>query len=212
MLAQTPQRIKKKHKPVPVTVPKFLAEGLSSAGTNLKMTVRSFGARETFEYVLDGSATPLVFGHSDPTGKTGTWVVMRPASTNFTVTEAVYPIIAQHIHSLVELDDEDPERIEPHVADQANKVLDRLARYPQSTAPAVFSHGGDAVVLTWEGEFVAKLLTITANSVALLTARRGSKDRQTVSLDLTKNDDRLLLLQALGMTLPSKSTSEKDEL
>lgn len=192
---------KKKRPAPPVTVIKEVATrrpAFRSGGYNVRVTIQAAGVPEVIEYHLDDGTTtisPMSFNEFVGSNR---WTVLRTPSSNAARTDWLYPATSEYVEALTELDDDDPDYVDQDVADRANQVLNIISVASKAPAPQVFSHGGDAVVFTWEGSHVAKLLTVTTTSLRLLAATRGSKDRQSVSIDLDKNEDRLLLIQTLG--------------
>jgi hypothetical protein len=91
-----------------------------------------------------------------------------------------------------------PMVVEQEAANGALRVLDYLTSF-EDEVPTVFVHGGDAVVLKWDGEEIARYLTIGGSDATLLGMRKSDPSlRCEAEYDLDDDGQREELLKAIG--------------
>lgn len=91
-----------------------------------------------------------------------------------------------------------PMSVETEVASGALRVLDYLASF-DDMPPTVFAHGGDAVVFKWDGDEVARYLTIGGHDVTLLDMRKADPSiKCEAEYDLDDAAQREELLRLVG--------------
>lgn len=75
-------------------------------------------------------------------------------------------------------------------------------------APKIFSHGGDAVVFTWDGDKTSRYLTISGGDAAFLDVNKRSYIQCPYPIVPLDSPDALPLLRLLGSSRVAKNAVE----
>ncbi|WP_193336203.1 hypothetical protein [Devosia beringensis] len=204
--AQIPERAKKQKKAKPYSLTKVLENQEKEEPRNASSLRPDFWA-----YHLENSATQWFWGNARQPHATHE----RVYRLNFAEERSsyldrgksmrvAYPALVNYIDWLSTLEDDEDDHVSVAIADRAKSLIGMIAQtnaYP----PRVFSHGGDAIVLTWEEIDRAYLMTVTRRKVSLLHVNKLTNQRETKLLDLQSDDGRSEVLRALGEAATSNS-------
>lgn len=157
----------------------------STANSTPKLTIAGAagsGWGDAWEYVLDTNATNWRTVEV-PKLLRSFWLEAATTTSGSTTAQLVYPALVNYVEHLAQLDDEDDDFLDAETAAAASRALNSIAQ-TNAPPPRLFSHGGNALVLTWDGALSSHLMTITKRKMVMLHVDHQTNERTSVPVDL----------------------------
>ncbi|AEH87809.1 hypothetical protein [Mesorhizobium opportunistum] len=138
------------------------------------------------------------------------WLNMRVAggSSEFSRSDSKnFSALFSAIDAMLALPEGFSDGVDKNTALDAERVL-AFIESSGADAPKIFAHGGDAVVFTWDKEFISRYVTISDGDAAFLVVNKLTKMQcpyQIVPLDAPEISG---LLESLSSPLKATSNAE----
>lgn len=112
-------------------------------------------------------------------------------------SDAQYLALYAAVDHLENLPSDDSAWVEAETAHDAKRLLALMSLY-DVLPPKIFSHGGDAIVLTWEFGDVRRYLTVCDGEATILDVRPAAKQKCVATFKISDFDAVSFWMEMLG--------------